>query len=410
MKNSLLHTPEGVRDRYNLECARKEYTRKRIMKVLHSYGYRDIETPTFEFFDIFNKDRGSVASKDMFKFFDKEGNTLVLRPDITPAIARAVAKYYAEEDMPVRLSYSGNTFFNSSSYQGRMKEVTQLGAELIGDETSDADAELISMIIHSLRASGLEEFQVEIGHTGFFAGLVEEAGISEEEAEELKLLLENKNYFGIEELLHANEHVPTACKEMILRFSETFGQIEQISAIKELTDNKTIIASIEYLEKLYQILTVYNLEKYVYFDLGIIGHYKYYTGIIFQAYTYGTGELIVTGGRYDKLIAQFGKDCASVGFGINLDQLMLALDRQKIAIDADITASILLYEREKKEQAIRRACGLREQGVRLQLMKKFREKTLEDYLALARRSFIDRIYYIDAAGNEQVIPVEERLE
>ncbi len=405
--NSLLHTPEGVRDRYNLECARKEHTRVKIMNVLHSYGYRDIETPTFEFFDIFNKDRGSVASKDMFKFFDKEGNTLVLRPDITPAIARAVAKYYDNEDMPVRLSYCGNTFFNGSSYQGRMKEVTQLGAELIGDETSDADAELISMIIHSLKSAGLEEFQVEIGHTGFFKGLVEESGISEEEAEELKLLLESKNYFGIGELLSANPHVPTACREMILRFSETFGQIEQISDIKRVTNNKTIIAAIEYLEKLYQILTYYNLEKYVYFDLGIIGHYKYYTGIIFQAFTYGTGELIVTGGRYDRLLSQFGKDSESVGFAINLDQLMLALDRQNITVDADITASILLYEREHKERAIRCACELRGRGVKLQLMKKFHEKTIEDYIALAKRSSIDCIYYINAAGSENVYDVKK---
>ncbi len=405
MNNSLLHTPEGVRDRYNEDCAKKENTRKKIMDVLHSYGYRDIETPTFEFFDIFNKDRGSVGSRDMFKFFDKEGNTLVLRPDITPAIARAVAKYYADEDMPVRLSYSGNTFFNSSSYQGRMKEVTQLGAELIGDETSDADAELIAMIIDSLRAAGLEEFQVEIGHTGFFEGLVAEAGLDADEAEELKLLLENKNYFGIDELLSANGKVSDSAKEMILKLSETFGQIEQISAIKEMTDNPNIIATIEYLEKLYQILSAYHLEKYVFFDLGIIGHYKYYTGIIFQAYTYGTGELIVTGGRYDKLISQFGKDAASVGFGINLDQLMLALDRQKIHVDSDIAASILLYEREYKEQAIGRACELRAGGVKLQLMKKFHEKTLDDYVALAKRSIIDKIYYIDANGTESVIEV-----
>lgn len=405
MKNSLLHTPEGVRDRYNQECAGKENTGKKIMEVLHRYGYRDIETPTFEFFDIFNKDRGSVASKDMFKSFDKEGNTLVLRPDITPSIARAVAKYYADENMPVRLSYSGNTFFNSSSYQGRMKEVTQLGAELVGDETSDADAEMIAMIIDCLRAAGLEEFQVEIGHTGFFEGLVKEAGLTEDEEDELKLLLENKNYFGIEELLSANGNVPQSCKEMILKLSGTFGQIEQISAIRQMTDNETIIATIDYLEKLYQILTFYKLEKYVYFDLGIIGHYKYYTGTIFQAYTYGTSEMIVTGGRYDRLLAQFGKDAASVGFGINLDQLMLALDRQKIAVDSDITASILLYERERKEQAISRACALRAEGVRLQLMKKFREKTLEDYMALAQRSFIDRIYYIAADGTETVISV-----
>jgi len=404
MNNTLLHTPEGMRDRYNEECARKENIKDKIMKVIHSYGYRDIETPTLEFFDIFNKDKGSVISRDMFKLFDKENNTLVIRPDITPAIARAVSKYFADEDMPIRLSYCGNTFVNSQGHQGKMKESTQIGAELIGDETSDADAEMIALIIDTLKSTGLEEFQVDIGHVGFFEGIVEEAGLDEEETSELKELLEAKNYFGIDELLTSNG-VSEDSKNVILKITESYGTIEQISGIREITKNEKIISSIDYLEKLYQILEFYGLSQYVTFDLGTLSHYKYYTGIIFQAYTYGTGEMIVTGGRYDKLISQFGKNSASVGFGINLDILMLALARQNIVVDAEITATILLYDREQKKLAIETARRLRGEGVRIQLMKKFYEKSIDDYVSLAKRSFIERIIYIDAEGKTAEIAI-----
>ena len=112
MKEKLLHTPEGVRDIYNSECKRKSAVEKRIHHILELYGYQDIETPTFEFFDIFNSDTGTVSSVEMFKFFDRNNNTLVLRPDMTPSIARSVAKYYSACEFPLRLSYRGNTFLN----------------------------------------------------------------------------------------------------------------------------------------------------------------------------------------------------------------------------------------------------------------------------------------------------------
>ena len=98
MNRQLLHTPEGVRDIYSEECARKLALQERIRGVFHLYGYEDIETPVFELFDIFNKERGSVSSSEMFKFFDRDNNTLVLRPDMTPSIARCVAKYYMDEE------------------------------------------------------------------------------------------------------------------------------------------------------------------------------------------------------------------------------------------------------------------------------------------------------------------------
>ena len=201
MAAELFHTPEGVRDLYDKECARKLAVSERISQVFHLYGYQDIETPTFEFFDVFNKERGSVSSREMFKFFDRDNNTLVLKPDVTPAIARCVAKYFMEETLPVRLCYRERTFTNNTSYQGRLKEVTQTGVELIGDDSSTADGEMIAMVIDGLKASGLKEFQVEVGQMEFFRGLVEEAGMDEETEEILREQIENKNYFGVEELV-----------------------------------------------------------------------------------------------------------------------------------------------------------------------------------------------------------------
>ena len=145
----LLHTPEGVRDIYNAEYAKKLEVERRIRKAMELFGYRGIEPPTFEFFDIFRKERGSVSPREMFKFFDRDGETMVLRPDFTPSIARCASKYYMEESLPVRLSYMGNAFINESSLQGRLKEFTQAGVELIGDASADADAEVVAPVSYT---------------------------------------------------------------------------------------------------------------------------------------------------------------------------------------------------------------------------------------------------------------------
>ena len=200
MKIDLLHTPEGVRDIYGYECERKLALESIMVNRLRKYGYRDIETPTFEFFDIYNKERGSVASKNMYKFFDRDNNTLVLRPDVTPGIARCAAKYFADENIPVKLCYTAKTFINNYSYQGRLKETTQIGAELIGDNSLYADGEILALVIECLLDAGLTKFQLELSEVGFFEGLVEEIGISDEDEILLKDLIVNKSYFGIEEL------------------------------------------------------------------------------------------------------------------------------------------------------------------------------------------------------------------
>lgn len=398
MSRQLLHTPEGVRDIYAEECARKLAVQEKIQKVFHLYGYENIETPSFEFFDIFKKERGSVGTREMYKFFDRDNNTLVLRPDMTPSIARCVAKYYMDESGPLRLSYLGPTYINRASYQGRLNESTQTGVELIGDDSSDADAEMIALVIDALKSTGLKEFQVELGQVEFFRGLVEEAGMTEETQEQLREMIENKNYFGVEEVL-TEQTMGEDLKRLFLKLPELFGNIEQVRLARSMTSNARALKAIDRLERVQEILDSYGLGDYVSYDLGMLSKYTYYTGIIFKAYTYGTGEYLVNGGRYDKLLVQFGKDTPAVGFAIVVDQLMMALSRQKIETKVNIVNTAIVYERSARKTAIGLACEFRSSQQAVQLIRRAEGKTLDDYRAYAKRHHIDKILYLSGDGS-----------
>lgn len=404
--NTLLHTPEGVRDIYNRDCARKLYIEDKIHQIIKSYGYQDVEAPSFEYFDIFNKERGSVASKEMYKFFDREGNTLVLRPDMTPQIARIAAKYYENEEAPIKLCYKGKKFINGSSYQGRLKETTELGAELIGDASVDSDAEVIVMLVESLLASGLSEFQVEIGQINYFRGLVEEAGLSSEVEDEILDMIKNKNFFGLEELI-SRYHIDKAVGDAFLRLPQMFGSMEILDEAYTLTTNKTAREAILHLKELHEILKQYGIDRYVTYDLGMLNKLRYYTGIMFQAFTYGTGEYIASGGRYDKLIRQFGKDKPSIGFCITVDYLLIALERQKIRLDTEEKQSFLvLFSKGSRNTAVRLAKLYRSKNVNVNMMLCDETKNLDFYLSYAGKHDIGHV--VTVPDNECVEMVQVR--
>jgi ATP phosphoribosyltransferase regulatory subunit len=396
MKDKLLHTPEGVRDIYSTECEVKLLLQRNLHQVLKLYGFRDIQTPSFEFFDIFNQERGTVASKDMYKLFDKEGNTMVLRPDITPSIARCVAKYYKEEDLPIRLSYIGNTYINSTTYQGKLKEATQLGAELVNDDSIDADAEMLAITIECLLKAGLKEFQLELGNADFLRSLIDEVGFSnQEDIAKLKDLIENKNMFGMEEII-INKDLSKGLKEILLKLPELFGSLEVLEYAKSVISFPRAIKAIERLESLYEIMKDYGFEKYISFDLGMLSKYDYYTGIIFKAYTYKTGEAIVTGGRYDNLVGQFGKDCPAIGLAIVIDNLMLALSRQKLLPQIDSSDTMILYTANYRKEAIALAGYFRKEGNNVVLQRSKEGVELETYLPFMKNMNIGGLLYIDS--------------
>ncbi len=395
MRRQLLHTPEGVRDIYNGECEKKLKIQEELHRTLLQFGYHTIQTPTFEFFDVFNREIGTIPSKDLYKFFDREGNTLVLRPDITPSIARAAAMYFEEETMPIRLCYMGNIFINNSSYQGRLKESTQLGAELIGDNSIEADAEILAMTVESMKRAGLKEFQISVGHAEFFKGLAEAAGLSEEQEDELRELIANKNFFGVEEVI-ANLPMEEDLRQLFGLLDGFYDSPEQFAQAKQFAAKYERVAyALEHLSRLHEVLKSYQVEKYISYEMGAISDYHYYTGIIFAGYTFGSGEPVVKGGRYDKLLKYFGKDAPSIGFAIALDQLLAAVSRQKTENVEIIPRELILYTEGKEQKAIHTAKTRREQGAYVELQKMTAGKAKSDYEAYAKRMGITEITFMD---------------
>lgn len=389
----LLHTPEGVRDIYDEECRKKNVLSDKLAQTLNLYGYEDIQTPAFEYFDIFASERGTVSSRNMYKMIDRDGSTLVLRPDITPSIARVVAKYFKEEQIPLRFSYCGNIFVNNSSLMGKMKETTQIGAELVLEPGIEGDAEIIALSINCLLQSGLKDFQIDIGHVGFFTALTRELGLNDEQTADLKELIESKNYFAVEDFIDRLEKDSDACTAL-KQLPLLFGHEDAVKKAREMTANPDALAVLDYLQALQDMIALYGFSQYVTIDLGMLSEYNYYTGIIFRGYTFGTGDPIVRGGRYDRLIAQFGKDAASVGFAIVLDELLLALSRQKIDVPDTVSSTMVLYETKHLAEAIRTAGSLRTINRAICLMKENPQMHLADYIAYCRRHHIDSILHI----------------
>ncbi len=362
MSQHLLHTPEGVRDIYGKEYAEKLQVENCLREIIRLYGYEDIQTPTFEFFDVFSRETGTTPSRELYKFFDKEGNTLVLRPDFTPSIARCAAKYFCEEEGALRFGYLGNTFTNTSSLQGKLKEVTQMGAELINDSSVEADAEMIALVIQALKNTGLKRFQVAIGNVEYFKGLCEEAGLDEETEMDLRAFVSGKNYFGARELL-IERHVEERCQSLLLKTADMLGDLGSLSQAGSMADNPRSRAALERLGRLYSLLEQYGVSEYVSFDLGMLSKYRYYTGMIFKAYTYGVGEAIVKGGRYDKLLRRFGKDAPAVGFVMVVDSILEALSRQGMGIPVPDEVQKIRYHRHNFQEKLAMAQELRSRGV-----------------------------------------------
>lgn len=363
MSKKLVHTPEGVRDIYGIEYAKKLAVENLILNQVRGYGYEDIQTPTFEFFDVFSKEIGTTPSKELYKFFDKEGNTLVLRPDFTPSMARCAAKYFMDEDVPIRFCYMGNTFTNTSSLQGKLKEATQMGAELIGDASVEADAEMISMVIEALLAAGLKDFQLSLGNVEYFKGICEEAGLDEETELALREYISGKNYFGAEELL-SDKGIADEYREALLKSADLFGSTDILKTAAKLVHNRRSVHAVERLNRLYEVLCLYGVEKYVLFDLGMLSKYNYYTGVIYKAYTYGLGDALVKGGRYDNLLSCFGKNAPAIGFMIVIDDLMAALERQNIPVKIPAPAEVIEYAPGEYKEALTKAKELRKRGIR----------------------------------------------
>ena len=234
MLNRKVYTPSGVQDILFEECAIKREMEQNIRTHLKENGYREIETPTIEYYDTFSSGAGKIDQEKMFKFSAADGRMLVLRPDLTIPAVRTYATKLRKNDDVVKLFYIGNAFNPMASGGGKLKEFTQAGAEIIGVSGEAVDAEIISRAIMLAKSIGMEAFLIDICQVEFFKGIIEEAGFSEAEGEEIRRMVDGKQISNLEILLR-NKQISDTLRELIIRLPNLFGGVEVLDAAEKYT-------------------------------------------------------------------------------------------------------------------------------------------------------------------------------
>ncbi len=329
MSNWKLHTPNGVNDILPDECAVKKEIESTIWSVFSSIGYKEVETPTFEYYDCYGGVDGQISQENMFKFFDEQGRILALRPDFTTSIARMAATKTQNAAMPLRYLYTGNVFRVEQTQGARQREFTQSGIELIGSYSPAADAEVISAAMEAVMAVGIEEFSMEIGQIAFFNGLVKQAGLDEKSTEKLRERIDSKDSVGIKSITDKLD-IDNSIKNLMIDLPYLFGgeEVFEKAYVKGL--NETSKLALDNLKRIYELLCLYGFEKYVSIDLGMLESIDYYTGSIFKCYTHGVGFPICAGGRYDNLMGNFGAPKGAVGAAIGINRLISVLSDKEV--------------------------------------------------------------------------------
>ncbi|HHV59040.1 MAG TPA: ATP phosphoribosyltransferase regulatory subunit [Clostridiaceae bacterium] len=386
-----IYTPEGVRDILFNECYRKKELESRIRELFRRCGYSEVESPTLEFFDVFHEEN-LTPQEIMFKTIDQQGRILVLRPDLTIPVARIAATKCRDAALPLKFFYIGNSYNFSESGGGRLKEFTQAGIEIMGVNTAQADAEVIAMAINAVKASGLEEFQIFVGQVDFFKGLMEDSGLSRDDMEMLKVLIESKDYVGIEELFKGY-NIKKDLKELVLNYYNFSGTPdEEIVRFEKIAKNERSKNALMNLRKVLEILDDYNMKKYVSVDLGILQSMNYYTGIVFRGLTHGVGFPILSGGRYDNLVKSFGRNLPATGFALGINMVLTALERKSEAFVGQDDATLVSYGSHGRKIAFMICEELKKQGLTVEIdITGYLPDKLEEY---AKKRGIAGIVYV----------------
>ncbi|MBZ9687175.1 ATP phosphoribosyltransferase regulatory subunit [Clostridium estertheticum] len=392
MNNWKRHIPEGSRDILFEDCNNKIKIINVLRKLYVNSGFLEVISPTLEFYDVFQGDNISIEQEKMYKLFDNVGRILVLRPDMTMPIARIVATKLKDSLYPLRICYSGNIFRINENWEGKVSETTQSGIEIIGSESSKADAEVIITAINALIAIGVKKFELEIGQAEFFKGLIEDIDLGSVEMERLRRFVENKNFGALREFIEEKEAtLGTKNVAALKKLPELFGGIEILAKARILTQNKRAHAALDTIEKIYERLENVGLGGYISIDLGMVQHIDYYTGITFRGYSSEVGTTIISGGRYDNLIAKFGEAMPAVGFAIDVDNILSVLDKQGNNNEKSRTKFLIHYENSLIGDAWRLATQIREKGFDCELSL-FEEK--EKTLSYGEQKKLDKMIFI----------------
>ena len=301
---------------YIKNMSKKDLVLLNIRKMYDSYGYKKISLPSFEEYDLYNENKDFI-DRNVLTVMSPNGKLLALRPDITLSVAKKVSK---DQSLKYSKIYYQENTYNLTKYVG-YEEDEQLGIELIGKESTFLDFEIINLAVKSLDIIN-KKSMIVLSHVGFISSVFENFDLEYEIKEQILDCINRKNSHDIQKILKRNEHISENVKKLICKIPELSGNLENIE--KELLkyeingNTKKILSELKQLNSL--LMKFYKKSKII-FDFSVVKNLNYYNGIILQGYIEGFPNVILTGGRYDKLFEKFGVDTGAVGFAILTDGL-----------------------------------------------------------------------------------------
>ncbi|AGK55618.1 ATP phosphoribosyltransferase regulatory subunit [Bacillus sp. 1NLA3E] len=352
----MFEKPLGMRDTLPDLYETKQRVKRKIAEEMKRWGYQFVQTPTLEYFDTVGS-ASAILDGVLFKLLDQQGHTLVLRPDMTAPIARVAVSKLLNDDLPLRLASTANLFRAQQREGGRPAEFEQIGVECIADDTMSADAEVIALMISSLKEAGLKDFQISVGHIGFVQDLFMQILGTEERTKTLTKFLYEKNYVGYREHVKALP-LSSIDKQRLFDLLQLRGGEEVIENALSLIENEQGRNAIQQLRQLWDIVSDYGVETNVKFDLTLVSHMSYYTGILFELYAGKVGFPIGSGGRYDRLLEKFGKPTGATGFAVRVDRLLEALGE----LEKPEPIECILFSEERRKEAFQLANQKRAEG------------------------------------------------
>lgn len=318
--------PDGVQDLLASDFEQKEQIILKLKTIFREKGFKQVQTPIFEYYDLFAEIKDTIEKDRMIKLIDPNGKILVLRPDATIPIARMVAANYKLSSPVQKYSYCCSIFRMTDETQNvQSREITQAGVEWFGINGEETDAKIIALAIDSIKQCGAEEFTIDIGQANFYKALVEQIDLPNQEMSRIQKLIESKNFAQLDRAVRELP-LPDEVKKALLSIPSLCGEPRRvIEMAKEIAINQEMQEEILQLQSVYEKLIASGYEQYLTMDLGLITHLNYYTSIVFQGYITGYGKPVIQGGRYDNLTSQFGLDMKATGFAVYVDDLIGAL-------------------------------------------------------------------------------------
>ncbi len=331
-QSSSLMPPPGMRDLLPPESRARRKVSVELQRVFERYGYELVTTPLFERVEVF--ERGLMRDpRDLMRFVEPEsGDIVALRPDMTPQVARVVATRLGELPGPFRIRYEGTVIRRRRGRARRQRQIAQVGIELIGLAGSEADAEVVRSVAEAVSAAGLRDYRIELSEVGVGRALLAEHGdVLFAQATEA---LAHKDEGRLLWLL-AQAGVSTSASERIVKVLHLHGDLSVLAEAKRLVAGTPAAPHLDALERVTELLFDMGLGTRLGVDLGEIRGAGYYTGVSFGLFARGPGEAVASGGRYDQLLARYGKGQPATGAAIDVENLLWALDAAGEAWRAD---------------------------------------------------------------------------